>query len=113
MLKKKMKEKYLKINAIKKTIKNILKEDDIEDKIKEAIDNKFLKFIQIKKGIIIFKANKKMRDEIDNDSDFLNEYMNDFLSSVFSEYDKISKKNLSIILKATYFNDDNKIYIEI
>ena len=54
-----------------------------------------------------------MRDEIDNDSDFLNEYMNDFLSSVFSEYDEISKKNLSIILKATYFNDDNKIYIEI
>ena len=110
---KKLKSKYLSINHLKKKINKVMKNEDITRIIKENIDNKYLKFLQVKNGIISFRANKKMRDETDKDEEFVYDYMNEFFSKIISkELDiKIPKKKLSIITNVLYFNDDNRIYI--
>ena len=43
---------------------------------------------------------------------FLIKYINKFLSEVLEEEITIDKKELSIITQISYFEDDNKIYIE-
>lgn len=107
-----LKNRYLKINLLKKKIRKLMKKKDISNIIRENIDNKFLKFIQIKKYTIIFRANKKLRDEMEKNPKFLIKYINKFLSEVLEEEITIDKKELSIITQISYFEDDNKIYIE-
>lgn len=114
MGKNKLKDKYLKINGLKKDIRKEIKSEEFHNRIKESIDSKYIKFINYKKDTLSFKANKKMRESIkNNDENFLETYMNEFISSLLSKDIDINSKELSILSNVSFFTSDNKIYFSI
>lgn len=108
-------EKYLSLFDIKYNIREELKtNNELDNIIKGNLDNKYIKYMWIKNGIICFKANKKMREKISKDIKFLDKYMNIFLSKIFRMIDiKVSSKELSVLTDITTMEDENKIYITI
>lgn len=119
MTEKELEKKYLQNLNIKHHIRKTLKQDKdaLETLIKENIDSKFIKYINIKNDVISFKANKKLRDKMEKDESFLDTYVFKFISQILNKhYDKtdyITCKTLNSISDIIYMDTENKIFVRI
>ena len=84
----------------------------LNDAINNNIDNKYLKFIEIGKSTIYFKANKKFRERHEESpTEFHKDYLTNFMSKILNVLDiKITPHDLDIIMEL--YVEDNKITIE-
>lgn len=106
-----IKQSFVKYRIFKSKINKLIKKDKFIILLKNIIDNKYIKFIEIADNIIIFKANKKFRDKENEDCTFVNCYMCKFLSKVFNKADiNITPSQLLII--CDIYIEDNKIIVE-
>lgn len=109
-----MKSNYLSIMMMKQSLKKIIKNEEFEKAIRQNLDSRFIKFINIKKNTIILRANKKLREKSSKDEDFLNQYVYKFLTSILKEFnDEIEEEYLEIICDLYVMTDDYKIYVKI
>lgn len=90
----------------------MVRKKKFQDILREKLDNKCLKFMNIKSGAICFKANKKLRDNI-RDEEYVTKYINEFIASILLELKiAISTKQLDMISSITIM-EDCKIYVKI
>src|SRR5574344_225918 len=104
----KLKGKKFKINRI---TKNPESREILKQSINDNIDNKYLKFSNINKKTIIFKANKKFRDKNLENPNFHKEYISNFLSKVFKNTNiDLEPKKINII--SDIYLDDGRVFVE-
>lgn len=104
----KLKGKKYKLN---KLTKNPESREILKMTINENIDNKYLKFSNINKKTIIFKANKKFRDKNLENPNFHKEYISNFLSEVLKKSNiDLEPKKINII--SDIYLDDSKVFVE-
>lgn len=112
---KNIKNGFINIRIIHTLILRLLKNKDSEifQLIKQSIDSRFLKIIEINNDCIIFKANKKFRDKDVEDETFSKKYISVFLSKIFNEiitdYD-ITTQCMNVMIDIV--KDDNKVIVE-
>lgn len=108
-----IKTNFANIRVMRRNIISLLseKQDQIPSIIKAEIDNRYLKFIEINRNSIIFKANKKFRDKNEDDCTFHLKYMYPFISSIFEKMNlSVDPKVIEVI--AEVIKDENKIIVE-
>lgn len=106
-----MTTQFLNLRKKKKQIKEFLRDEKSRDIIKNNIDSRCLKLININDDSLILKANKRLRD-CNNDAFFDNIYI--FLITVLNEYGlEIDSVSLSLITEINYNKDDYRIIIEL
>ena len=109
-----MKSSYLSIMIMKQCLKKIINKEEFERVLKENLDSRYIKFINIKKNTIILRANKKLREKASKDEHFLNDYVYNFLANVIQLFDKsIESKYLEIICDIYVITNDYKIYVKV
>lgn len=119
MTERELEKKYLENLNLKHEIRKTLKHDkeELETLIKDNVDSKFIKYINIKNDVISFKANKKMRDKMEKDNSFLDNYIFKFISNILNKhYDgnfNVTSKTLNSISDIIYMDTDNKIFVRI
>lgn len=106
---------YLELKKKQRKYRNEIKNnrEKINECIRNNIDNKYLKFIEINKFTLKFKLNKKMRSSVINDHEFLNNYIIKFIKNILmkSYGIKIDIDDLSIL--TDIYLHKNKLYVEI
>lgn len=108
-----IKSNFANIRVMRRNIISLLseKQEEIPNIIKAEIDNRYLKFIEINRNSIIFKANKKFRDKNEDDCMFHLKYMYPFISSIFEKMDLyVEPETIEVIAEVN--KDDNKIIVE-
>lgn len=108
--------KFIKLRKKRNQIFNIFNSKEgtymLTDAINKNIDNKYLKFIEIGKSAIYFKANKKFRERNEESPvQFHKDYLSNFMSNILEKLDvDITPQDLDIIMEL--YVEDNKITIE-
>lgn len=106
------KEYYLGLMKKRLELVKIIDTEEFESELKKILDSRFIKFINVKKRTIVLRANKKLREKIEKDKSYLEEYIWLFLHQVFKEIGMtILPTELSIIADISMTKSDYKIYI--